>query len=292
MTAVRIGNGLRGAAAAFAAAALLSSTGCVLKQDYDKMVSKVDALENRVGELERRADIVGRLQADATADLERIRDENREIKGQLSSDTVGVVALRQEGALLESRLLDEQLREEANSMNLSELRGEIDRLSRQLQHLQSGRPAAAAAMSRTKSMGSEDKARALYSEGLELYKAKRFRLARSKFDEFLKRYKRNSYADNAQYWVGETYYAERDYQQAALAFNRVIENYPQGDKVALAMLRLGFSFFELEMYEQARPSLLKVIERYPDSKQASVAKRKLLLIRQIQQERASAGTGS
>ncbi|MBZ0253820.1 MAG: tol-pal system protein YbgF, partial [Candidatus Methylomirabilis sp.] len=111
--------------------------------------------------------------------------------------------------------------------------------------------------------------------------------------EYLRLYPKGEYADNAQYWIGETFYSEQDYERAALAFNDVLKKYPNGDKVSLAMLRLGFSFFEMKNYDLARTSLLKVVEKFPNTKQASVAKRKLLLIKAMteQEKKTPAASG-
>ena len=133
----------------------------------------------------------------------------------------------------------------------------------------------------------------LYARALDQYKEKGYRKSRATLEEYLRLYPKGEYADNAQYWIGETFYSEQDYERAALAFNDVLKKYPNGDKVSLAMLRLGFSFFEMKNYDLARTSLLKVIEKFPNTKQASVAKRKLLLIKAMteQEKKTPAASG-
>ena len=99
--------------------------------------------------------------------------------------------------------------------------------------------------------------------------------ARKAFLTFLKDYQDHHLADNAQYWIGESYYTERNYEMALLAFQRVIEDYPRGNKVPDAMLKVALSLKELGRMEEAKKALVKLIQEYPSSEAATIARNRL-----------------
>jgi len=97
----------------------------------------------------------------------------------------------------------------------------------------------------------------------------------TKFDEFVRNNPSSDLADNAVYWIGESYYAKRDFNRAAEAFTRLIDAYPSGDKVPAAMLKLGFAFHENGDPVAARRYLETLVERFPNSDEASKAQVRL-----------------
>lgn len=95
------------------------------------------------------------------------------------------------------------------------------------------------------------------------------------FAEYLRRAEGSDLADNAQYWIGESYYAQGDYRQAVVEFQKVVDRYPQGDKVAGALLKIGFSQIHLGKNDDARTALQEVIRRFPNGEEAKLARDKL-----------------
>jgi tol-pal system protein YbgF len=104
---------------------------------------------------------------------------------------------------------------------------------------------------------------------------KDYRLAISRFKEFLQKHPKSKLAINAQYWIGESHYALREFDQAILEFDAVRSRYPQGDKVPAALLKQGFAFAELGEKVNARLILQEVVEKYAQSPEAAQAKQKL-----------------
>jgi len=95
------------------------------------------------------------------------------------------------------------------------------------------------------------------------------------FEEILQLYPSSQLADNAQYWLGETYYVQKDYEKALEAFRKVPANYPAGDKVPAALLKSGYCLVELGETEAARRTLQDLIDRFPGSEEARLADDKL-----------------
>lgn len=114
-----------------------------------------------------------------------------------------------------------------------------------------------------------------YDGASKLLQSKDYRGAIAQFKRFLRKYPQSQLADNAQYWVGESYYALREFDQAILEFDVVRRKYPNSDKVPAALLKQGFAFAELGERVDARLILREVIDRYPQSREAQKAKAKV-----------------
>ncbi len=116
---------------------------------------------------------------------------------------------------------------------------------------------------------------ALYSQGKEAFDREDFDGARAAFGNLLKKYPKSDQADNAQFWIGETYYRQSWYEKAILEYQKVIELYPQGNKVPAALLKQGMAFTALGDKDNARLIYKELIDRYPKSTEAKAAVQKL-----------------
>jgi len=121
-----------------------------------------------------------------------------------------------------------------------------------------------------------------YSEAAKAYRdaylditAGNYELARMGFEEFLKNYPESELADNAQYWIGESYYAKDQYKEAYAAFKKVLDNYPKGDKIPSALLKAAYCSFSLGREQEGRKYLEELIAKYPLSEEARLAQEKI-----------------
>jgi tol-pal system protein YbgF len=118
-------------------------------------------------------------------------------------------------------------------------------------------------------------------EPLKLYRAAyadllagRHDAAERGFREFVRRYPSHDYADNAQYWLGESFYDRKRFSEAAAEFRTVLERFPRGNKAPDAMLKLGYC--ELELGQGDGRSTLEQLERtFPQTEAARLAERRL-----------------
>ena len=99
------------------------------------------------------------------------------------------------------------------------------------------------------------------------------------FEAFLTAYPDSDFADNAQYWLGESYYATRNYEFAMDAFQHLLQRYSDSPKVPDAWLKIGYTHYELQQWDQARTSLMHVKKQYPDSTLARLAENRLRTMR-------------
>lgn len=139
----------------------------------------------------------------------------------------------------------------------------------------SGEGAGTSDIAKEKAPAESEAARKDYEEAWRLVERKNYKAAIGRFKEFLKKHPQSEYADNAQYWIGESHYALREFDQAILEFDVVRRRYPKGDKVPAALLKQGFAFAELGDKVDARLILQELVDRYPQSPEAGKAKQKL-----------------
>jgi tol-pal system protein YbgF len=99
--------------------------------------------------------------------------------------------------------------------------------------------------------------------------------ARNGFKELIAGYPSSPQADNAQFWIGETYYREKWYEKAILEYQKVIENYPSGNKIPAALLKQGLSFLNIGETNNARLVLKELVAKHPSTNEANIAKQKL-----------------
>jgi len=115
----------------------------------------------------------------------------------------------------------------------------------------------------------------LYNFALNLYRGGKGEEAREAFRAFLERYPKSDRADNAHFWIGESYMAAKEYEQAILAYQNVIKQFPKGNKVANAMLRQAAAFLEIKDKTSARLLLKNIVKEHPGTSEAELAKKKL-----------------
>jgi tol-pal system protein YbgF len=116
---------------------------------------------------------------------------------------------------------------------------------------------------------------AMYQAAYSDIAAGRYALARESFQTLLKTYPDTEVADNAQYWIGESYYGTGDFANAIVEFQKVIDNYPKGDKVPAAMFKIGLSQARLKQTAESQKTYRALIQKYPKSPEAGLAKERL-----------------
>jgi tol-pal system protein YbgF len=118
----------------------------------------------------------------------------------------------------------------------------------------------------------------LYDAAYALYKQGKYDEARESFQEFTRQFPDSNLADNAYFWVGESYYDQGQYEQAILEYDKVVQKFPNGDKAASALLKQAFAFDAINDPVDAKILLKKILREHPSSEQAAIAKKKLEMI--------------
>ncbi len=118
-----------------------------------------------------------------------------------------------------------------------------------------------------------------YDIAFQALKELRYADSAEEFRSFLQRYPQSDYADNAQYWLGESYYVTRNYELALEAFNGLMSHYPQSVKQSDSLLKVGYTHYELKQWDLARAALTQVQEQYPGTTVARLAENRLRSMR-------------
>lgn len=121
--------------------------------------------------------------------------------------------------------------------------------------------------------------KAAYDQAFQALKELRYADAAEEFQSFLEQYPNSEFADNAQYWLGESYYVTRNYDIALKAFQDLLDDFPESPKAPDALLKIGYTHYELEQWDSARAALTQVQEKYPDSTLSRLAENRLRSMR-------------
>lgn len=115
-----------------------------------------------------------------------------------------------------------------------------------------------------------------YARAVRVLREERsFAKARGLLEAFIAGHPTHELADDAQYWIGQSYFQEKNFEGAILAFNKVQVDYANGDKAPEALLLEALSFLSLGDQASARELLGRVIGKYPDSAAAGEARERL-----------------
>ncbi len=158
---------------------------------------------------------------------------------------------------------------------LQEQAQEIDRLRRAPQTPGSvSRPAVMPQQQAgaTASVQSDGSPTEVYLQAFGDYASGRYQLAIDGFETFLRRFPNNSYASNAQYWLGDSYFNQQQYSTAIQEFDRVLIDYPNAPKAPDALYKIAIAQLQLGATEAARQAVDTLTQRYPQSTAAQKAK--------------------
>jgi tol-pal system protein YbgF len=122
-----------------------------------------------------------------------------------------------------------------------------------------------------------------YEDAFRRYRAADYAGAIDHFQVFLQLHPSSEYADNALFWMGESYFKLSDYEQAAVAFDKVVKRFPNGNKVPDALYRQAVSLLEIgtrtkqqKTYTPAACQIFRrIADEYPQSERVPEARRQL-----------------
>ena len=137
----------------------------------------------------------------------------------------------------------------------------------------SGMKGSAASLKEGDERGSEASAKELYKSALDLIRAGKTKESRDLFKLYLRNYPEGALANNAQFWIGESYYNEKEYEKAIVEYDDVVKKYPSGGKVPAALLKQGMAFRKMKDYKTGNAILNKLIKEHPGSEETIVAKK-------------------
>ena len=114
-----------------------------------------------------------------------------------------------------------------------------------------------------------------YQSAFNLLKTGQYEEAGAAFEGFIGEYGQGKYADNAQYWLAETFYVRQRFEDAVSQFRVLTASFPNSAKYPHALLKIGYSQAELGRTDEARQTLDELIAKYPQTSAARNAEKRL-----------------
>jgi tol-pal system protein YbgF len=114
-----------------------------------------------------------------------------------------------------------------------------------------------------------------YRQAIMLFGRGRHADARRAFEGVYEANTSGDLADNALFWIGETYFAANDYTNAVRYYQRVVNDYSSENKAPDSLFKIAMAQERTGDLALARRTLQQVIERFPYSSPASSAKAEL-----------------
>lgn len=275
----------------FTAAALAATlAGCATRRDVVTIDTRLSEIEMRESEERRRREdfakareaneaAIRQMAASLRAQMDELRDELRVLRGRVEEIEYAQKQARGGGAEAGGGTTPREDRLQRLEESAQQLAQRVGRLE---EHLKLDSPAAAAAKPESRirpesaAVPSEQE---LYSRAKQFFDQGNMPQARRSFEELLQRYPRSDNADNAQFWIAETFFREKAYEKAILEYQKVIEKYPKGNKVPAALLKQGHAFLALGDKVNSRLLFEEVIRKHPNTAEARTAAEKLKEIR-------------
>ncbi|WP_054031097.1 tol-pal system protein YbgF [Desulfatitalea tepidiphila] len=277
------------------ALALICATivGCASQKDVLILDERLMLLERQNQELQRQnSDMQKLVQKELAVVGETSQTTETTLRSKYATLGAQMDTLQEDSRRLSGRLeeIEYQLNQklatfEKDHQKIDELSLQSAKLEKRLMEIEqylnlgSGGPKPTAGVpSKSDAAGSPDKSTTddqLYNEAKQAYDKGSLDKARQGFQQLIKTFPKSANADNAQFWIGESYYREKWYEKAILEYQTVIEKYPNGNKVPAAMLKQGLSFLALGDRSNARLILKELEKKYPNSNEAKVAATKL-----------------
>ncbi len=236
---------------------LLAAACAMTPRADDPVLLKLDELERRLGAIERV--LANGSLVDLTMQTDELQRRTSDLQGRTES-----LEHDAEGSVNRQRELYEDL-----DMRIQNLERRTRGSSGPVSVLDGG----SLAPGQLPVPGGSD--RDNYQAAFELLKEQRYEPAAMAFQQFLVSYPDSQLADNAQYWLAESYYVTQKYDEALGEFEIVINSYPTSRKVPDALLKVGYCNYELKRWNAARRALGRVQAEYPDTTAARLAEQRI-----------------
>jgi tol-pal system protein YbgF len=244
-----------------AGAAALAAAGCVSSSDIDSLGSQVGDVQRQVLQLQQQSPdkaSVSNLQEQVAQQMEALLRSEADM--QVKLDEL-------------SRQIDQL------QANLEDTNYRLSQLSQQIaatnQELKSFRPAPAPADPAVGGAPFAGDPKVLYQTAYNDYLRGSYEIAIRAFQQYLEAFPETDLADNAVYWIGESYYRQGRFREAVEQFDAVLDRYPRSDKAASAILKKGYSHLQLGENNPGVAQLQRVIREHATSDEADLARQRL-----------------
>lgn len=265
-----------------------SSDVDLLRQDVDKLQRDSTSTGEEVKKLKEKTtgvakeesfNVIRESQAEIESRLSNISRDLQVLSGRFDENKYFVEKTLKDSSgemdLIKAQISSIERRLKEAGDRLSALEGQVKQLKegeKKPEETQEGQQGAEGPAAKSGAAGGK---LAQYDAAYDAFRNNKFKDAREKFEAFIKEFPKDQLADNAHFWIAETYYGEKDFEGAILAYESFLKAYPNSPKVSAALLKQGLSFVEIGDKKTGKVIFDQLIERYPKSKEAELARKKL-----------------
>lgn len=214
---------------------------------------------------------VDAVQQRAIGDIQKATDDNAQLRRGMLDLSSQIESLRNELATLRGQ--NEKLARDIADVQ----RGQKDIAQGVDDRLRKFEPAKVAADG--KEFLAEPAEKQEFDAALATFRKGDFAAAQASFVAFMKRYPQTGYKSSALFWLGNAQYALHDYRNAVTNFRTLVASEPDHLRAPEALLSLANSQVELKDSKTARKTLEELVRTYPQSEAAAVAKERLLKLK-------------
>lgn len=271
---------------------ILLFTGCATVQDKIALDSRISKLEQMRSKSEQdvtrlRAELqnIGTTwdskdqdsagqYASLRAETRKLLEDVRILNGRLEESEFVIGQLNAKKGELEAKLDELAIENKKSAKRIEELEqylGMGTSLSKSIQPVAKSQPLLNPVVK--KDSENQEPETELYIQAKKALDDGEFETARKGFQKFIELFPKSENADNAQFWIGETYYREAWYEKAILEYEKVKKKFPKGNKIPSTLLKQGMAFQQLNENANARLILEELINRFPNSNEADIAKK-------------------
>lgn len=245
-------------------AAALAAGGCVSTSDIEGLHSQLNEIQRQV--------LLAQQQAPSKQEVTSLEERVSErMEMLLRSEADMQVRLGELSAQIEQ--LQAQL--EDTNQRLNQVSQAIATTNQELRVLRTAPPPAPAGEEPPAAVIIASDPESLYQTAYNDYLRGSYDAAVREFEEYLANFPDTELADNAVYWIGESFYRQRKFRQAIEQFNTVLDRYPRSDKVPSAALKKGYAHLELGERSQGVAQLQYVLRQFPGGDEANLAAQRL-----------------
>ena len=243
---------------------LLLFSGCAGKggasweQDRTQVMESLQKTEGEQAAVKATLDQMERRIAELEKDLEEQLKVNSELSARLN-------------AMQKSRDSSKKITSKAASSNQKQLAKKLEKIELSIH-------AAAKKGSPSTMATSPESEKNAYTSAYLALKSGRYDEASQAFKTLLLKHPQGEYADQANYWLGESYFAQQKMKQAIKAFKSVANNYPNSAKHPAALLKLASAYQESGRKGDTKAVLQRLIKEHPDTNAAGQARSRLKII--------------
>jgi len=115
----------------------------------------------------------------------------------------------------------------------------------------------------------------LYDESFINIRGGHYEEAIQGFTDYLRYCGMQDMADNARFWIGESYYSMDNFRSSIDEFEKLLEDYPNSEKRQGAYYKMARSYEELGQKSDAKATFQKLVDEFPGTLEAEQAKEKL-----------------